>query len=128
MKDIGVPQHTWGDGSCWLWAVAGAMGKLEGTSRPTEKDLQLERTWRRDIRDTVLEHGLPMTEAEINGLEEGVQYEQGRLLKGGTWGGGTEHQALAIRLKINIVIWDRRYVGKVEANHKQIYICTPQGR
>eukprot|EP00965_Chrysotila_dentata_P217883 6190276-Pleurochrysis_carterae.AAC.1 len=20
MKDIGVPRHTWGDGSCWLWA------------------------------------------------------------------------------------------------------------
>eukprot|EP00965_Chrysotila_dentata_P081277 2684035-Pleurochrysis_carterae.AAC.1 len=20
MKDIGVPQYTWGDGSCWLWA------------------------------------------------------------------------------------------------------------
>eukprot|EP00965_Chrysotila_dentata_P180329 5953704-Pleurochrysis_carterae.AAC.1 len=25
MKDIGEPQYTWGDGSCWLWAVAGAM-------------------------------------------------------------------------------------------------------
>eukprot|EP00965_Chrysotila_dentata_P030698 1022222-Pleurochrysis_carterae.AAC.1 len=30
MKDIGVPQQTWGDGSCWLWAVAGALHKLEG--------------------------------------------------------------------------------------------------
>eukprot|EP00965_Chrysotila_dentata_P205959 6183266-Pleurochrysis_carterae.AAC.1 len=39
MKDIGVPQCTWGDGSCWLWAVAGAMGKLEGTTCPTEKDV-----------------------------------------------------------------------------------------
>eukprot|EP00965_Chrysotila_dentata_P030291 1008228-Pleurochrysis_carterae.AAC.1 len=69
-----------------------------------------------------------MTEAEINGLEEGVQYAQGRLLKGGTWGGGTEHQALAIKLKINIVIWDRRHVGNVDANYRQLYICTPQGR
>eukprot|EP00965_Chrysotila_dentata_P259283 6213507-Pleurochrysis_carterae.AAC.2 len=114
MKDIGAPHYTWGDGSCWLWAVAGAMGKLEGTAGPTEKDIQLERTWRRIIRDTVLEHGLPMTEEEIDGLVDGVQYEQGRLTKGGTWGGGTEHQAMAVMLKTNIVIWHRRYVGKAE--------------
>eukprot|EP00965_Chrysotila_dentata_P033089 1102113-Pleurochrysis_carterae.AAC.1 len=69
-----------------------------------------------------------MTEEELNGLEEGVQYEQGRLTKGGTWGGGTEHQAMAIMLKINIVIWDRRYVGRVNEKYKQIYICTPQGK
>eukprot|EP00965_Chrysotila_dentata_P223496 6193612-Pleurochrysis_carterae.AAC.1 len=30
LKDAGVPQQTWGDGSCWLWAVAGALHKLEG--------------------------------------------------------------------------------------------------
>eukprot|EP00965_Chrysotila_dentata_P183029 6044062-Pleurochrysis_carterae.AAC.1 len=112
MKHIGVPHHTWGDGSCWLWAVAGAKGMLEGTVGPTEKDIQMERTWRRVIRDTVLEHELPMTTEELNGLLDGVQYEQGRLTKGGTWGGGTEHQALAIMLQTNIVIWDRRYVGK----------------
>eukprot|EP00965_Chrysotila_dentata_P236770 6201522-Pleurochrysis_carterae.AAC.1 len=128
MKDIGVPQYTWGDGSCWLWAVAGAMGKLEGTTGQTENGTQLERTWRRDIRATVLEHELPMTTEEIDKLEEGVQYEQGRLTKGGTWGGGTEHQAMAMMLKTNIVIWDRRYIGRVSANYKQIYICTPQGR
>eukprot|EP00965_Chrysotila_dentata_P262531 6214596-Pleurochrysis_carterae.AAC.2 len=112
MKDFGVPQYTWGDGSCWLWTVPGAMGKLEGTTGPTENDVQLERTWRRDIRATVLEHQLPMTKEEIDKLEEGVQYEQGRLTKGGTWGGGTEHQAISMMLKTNIVIWDGRYIGR----------------
>eukprot|EP00965_Chrysotila_dentata_P013679 452819-Pleurochrysis_carterae.AAC.1 len=53
-----------------------------------------------------------MTGEELNGLLDGVQYTQGKLTKGGTWGGGTEHQAMAIMLKTNIVIWDRRYVGK----------------
>eukprot|EP00965_Chrysotila_dentata_P199330 6179311-Pleurochrysis_carterae.AAC.4 len=43
IRKIGVPQHTWGDGSCWLWAVAGARGKLEGREGPTENDLILER-------------------------------------------------------------------------------------
>eukprot|EP00965_Chrysotila_dentata_P047494 1575078-Pleurochrysis_carterae.AAC.1 len=55
--------------------------------------------------------GIPMTEEEIKGLSEGVQYTQGRLKKGGTWGGGTEQQALAMILKVNIVIWDRRYIA-----------------
>eukprot|EP00965_Chrysotila_dentata_P143367 4737129-Pleurochrysis_carterae.AAC.1 len=69
-----------------------------------------------------------MTEEEIDKLEEGVQYEQGRLMKGGTWGGGTEHRAMALMLKIDIVIWDMRYIGRVSANYKQIYLCTPHGR
>eukprot|EP00965_Chrysotila_dentata_P007576 246714-Pleurochrysis_carterae.AAC.1 len=30
-------------------------------------------------------------------------------------------------LKINIVIWDRRYIGRVGAHHKQLYVCTPHG-
>eukprot|EP00965_Chrysotila_dentata_P120284 3977395-Pleurochrysis_carterae.AAC.1 len=101
MRNIGAPQHTWGDGSCWLWAEAGAMGKLEGKNVPTEKDIALERTWRRKIQDTVRETGLLMTEDEINKLSAGVQYVRGTLTKGGTWGGGTEHQALAMLLRIN---------------------------
>eukprot|EP00965_Chrysotila_dentata_P210304 6185814-Pleurochrysis_carterae.AAC.4 len=95
---------------------------------PTENDIQLERTWRRDIRATVLEHDLPMTREELDKLEEGVQYEQGRLMKGGIWGGGTEHQAISVMLKTNIVIWDRRYIDKVSADYKQIYICTTRWR
>eukprot|EP00965_Chrysotila_dentata_P260100 6213783-Pleurochrysis_carterae.AAC.3 len=43
MKDIGVPQQTWGDGSCWLWAVAGALHKLEGNEGPTENDINLKK-------------------------------------------------------------------------------------
>eukprot|EP00965_Chrysotila_dentata_P056893 1887752-Pleurochrysis_carterae.AAC.1 len=128
MQVIGVPQRTWGDGSCWLWAVAGALGILEGKEGPTDKDIRLEREWRGMIRDTVRERGMPMTEEDINGLSMGVQYEQGRLIRGGTWGGGTEHQALAFILNINIVIWDRRHIGKVGAQHRQIYVCTPQGQ
>eukprot|EP00965_Chrysotila_dentata_P076137 2515284-Pleurochrysis_carterae.AAC.1 len=77
LKGIGVPQNTWGDGSCWLWAVAGALGMLEGKEGPTDKDIRLEREWRGAIRDTVRERGIPMTEDDINGLNEGVQYEQG---------------------------------------------------
>eukprot|EP00965_Chrysotila_dentata_P045453 1509994-Pleurochrysis_carterae.AAC.1 len=61
------------------------------------------------------------------GLGKGVQYTQGKLTRGGTWGGGTEHQALAMILKVNIVIWDRRYIGRVGAQHRQLYVCTPQG-
>eukprot|EP00965_Chrysotila_dentata_P015064 498682-Pleurochrysis_carterae.AAC.2 len=38
-NDVGVPQLTWGDGSCWLWAVAGALNKLEGREFPTENDI-----------------------------------------------------------------------------------------
>eukprot|EP00965_Chrysotila_dentata_P087108 2875895-Pleurochrysis_carterae.AAC.1 len=68
-----------------------------------------------------------MTEDEFRGLGEGVQYTRGKLTRGGTWGGGTEHQALAIYLKINIIIWDRRYIGRVGAQHRQLYVCTPQG-
>eukprot|EP00965_Chrysotila_dentata_P148896 4917361-Pleurochrysis_carterae.AAC.1 len=128
LKSIGVPQNTWGDGSCWLWAVAGALGMLEGMEGPTDKDIRLEREWRGAIRDTVRERGIPMTEDDINGLNDGVQYEQGRLIRGGSWGGGTEHQALAIILNINIVIWDRRHIGRVGAQHKQIYICSPTGQ
>eukprot|EP00965_Chrysotila_dentata_P114799 3794293-Pleurochrysis_carterae.AAC.1 len=30
-------------------------------------------------------------------------------------------------LKVNIVIWDRRYIGRVGAQHKQLYVCTPHG-
>eukprot|EP00965_Chrysotila_dentata_P194812 6176598-Pleurochrysis_carterae.AAC.3 len=30
-------------------------------------------------------------------------------------------------LKVSIVIWDRRYIGRVGAQHKQLYLCTPQG-
>eukprot|EP00965_Chrysotila_dentata_P031246 1039979-Pleurochrysis_carterae.AAC.1 len=30
-------------------------------------------------------------------------------------------------LKVNIVIWDRRYIGSVGAQHKQLYVCTPHG-
>eukprot|EP00965_Chrysotila_dentata_P212875 6187301-Pleurochrysis_carterae.AAC.1 len=30
-------------------------------------------------------------------------------------------------LKFNIAIWDRRYIGRVGAQHKQLYVCTPQG-
>eukprot|EP00965_Chrysotila_dentata_P046213 1536195-Pleurochrysis_carterae.AAC.1 len=51
LKDIGTPQQTWGDGSCWLWAVAGALNKLEGREVPTERDIQLEREWRAAIQD-----------------------------------------------------------------------------
>eukprot|EP00965_Chrysotila_dentata_P225768 6194971-Pleurochrysis_carterae.AAC.4 len=101
LPEIGIPQYTWGDGSCWLWAVAGAMGKLEGRNGPTENDIQLERTWRKEILDTVSANGLPMTE------------DEGKLIRGGTWGGGTEHQALAMILRTNIVIWDRKYIGRV---------------
>eukprot|EP00965_Chrysotila_dentata_P066225 2191715-Pleurochrysis_carterae.AAC.1 len=96
MRDIGAPQYTWWDGSCWLWAVAGALHKLEGKEGPTEKDIQLEKDWRAEIQDTVRAHGIPMAEDELRGLSEGVQYTQGRLTRGGTWGGGTEHQALAM--------------------------------
>eukprot|EP00965_Chrysotila_dentata_P162421 5364328-Pleurochrysis_carterae.AAC.1 len=39
-----------------------------------------------------------------------------------------EHQALAIILKVNITIWDRRYIGRVGAQHKQLYVCSPQGQ
>eukprot|EP00965_Chrysotila_dentata_P035169 1170059-Pleurochrysis_carterae.AAC.1 len=31
-------------------------------------------------------------------------------------------------LKVNITIWDRRYIGRVGAQHKQLYVCTPQGQ
>eukprot|EP00965_Chrysotila_dentata_P181417 5987907-Pleurochrysis_carterae.AAC.1 len=34
---------------------------------------------------------------------------------------------MAMLLKVNIVIWDRRYIGQVGAHHKQLYVCTPQG-
>eukprot|EP00965_Chrysotila_dentata_P183111 6046793-Pleurochrysis_carterae.AAC.1 len=101
MRDIGVPQHTWGDG---------------------------KKEWRAAIQDTVKTHGIPMTEDEFQGLGEGVQNTRGRLLKGGTWGGGTEHQALVMVLKVNIIIWDRRYIRKVGAQHKQFYMCTPLGQ
>eukprot|EP00965_Chrysotila_dentata_P104887 3464500-Pleurochrysis_carterae.AAC.1 len=127
IRDIGTPQYTWGDGSCWLWAVAGALHKLEGKERPTENDIRLEKEWRAAIQDIVKTHGIPMTEDEFRDLGEGVQYTNGRLTRGGTWGGGTEHQALAMYLKVNIIIWDRRYIGKVDAQHRQLYVCTPQG-
>eukprot|EP00965_Chrysotila_dentata_P147961 4884016-Pleurochrysis_carterae.AAC.8 len=77
MRDIGTPQYTWGDGSCWLWVVAGAMGKLEERNGPTENDIKLERAWRKETGDTVREQGLPMTKEEMNILSEGVQYVQG---------------------------------------------------
>eukprot|EP00965_Chrysotila_dentata_P130198 4304935-Pleurochrysis_carterae.AAC.1 len=67
-RDIGAPQHTWGDGSCWLWAVAGALDKMEGKEGPTENDIKLERLWRREIQQAVREHGIPMIEEEINRL------------------------------------------------------------
>eukprot|EP00965_Chrysotila_dentata_P104543 3452470-Pleurochrysis_carterae.AAC.1 len=72
LKDIGVPQQTWGDGSCWLWAVAGALNKLEGREVPTESDLQLEKEWRAAIQEIVRTHGIPMSEEEFKGLSEGV--------------------------------------------------------
>eukprot|EP00965_Chrysotila_dentata_P110452 3649413-Pleurochrysis_carterae.AAC.1 len=128
LKDIGVPQQTWGDGSCWLWAVAGAMNKLEGSESPTENDIQLEKEWRTAIQNIVWTRGIPMSEEDFQGLREGVQYAQGRLMKGGTWGGGTEHQALAILLGVNIVIWDRRHIGRVGTQYKQVYLCTPGGQ
>eukprot|EP00965_Chrysotila_dentata_P109954 3633179-Pleurochrysis_carterae.AAC.1 len=31
-------------------------------------------------------------------------------------------------LKVNIIIWDRRYIGRVGPQHRQLYICTPQGK
>eukprot|EP00965_Chrysotila_dentata_P102885 3396931-Pleurochrysis_carterae.AAC.1 len=68
-----------------------------------------------------------MTDNEFRGLGEGVQYSQGKLTRGETWGEGTEPQALAMILKVNIVVWDRRYIGRVGAQHKQLYVCTPQG-
>eukprot|EP00965_Chrysotila_dentata_P144921 4785791-Pleurochrysis_carterae.AAC.1 len=71
MRDIGVPQYTWGDGSCWLWAVAGALQKLEGKEIPTENDIQLEKEWRTAIQDTVKTHGIPVTDEEFRGLGEG---------------------------------------------------------
>eukprot|EP00965_Chrysotila_dentata_P090606 2990784-Pleurochrysis_carterae.AAC.1 len=125
--NIGAPQYTWGDGSCWLWAVAGALHKLEGNENPTENDIRLEREWRAAIQEIVKTHGMPMTDDEFRGLGEGVQYTRGRLTRGGTWGGGTEHQALAMHLKINTIIWDRRYIGRVGAQQRQLYVCTPQG-
>eukprot|EP00965_Chrysotila_dentata_P044945 1493253-Pleurochrysis_carterae.AAC.1 len=84
MRTIGVPEYTWGDGSCWLWAVAGALGMLEGKEGPTENDIKLEREWRGATRDTVREDSIPMTEDEIKGLSDRVQYSQGRLTKGET--------------------------------------------
>eukprot|EP00965_Chrysotila_dentata_P025770 855846-Pleurochrysis_carterae.AAC.1 len=127
MRDIGVPEHTWGDGSCWLWAVAGALQKLEGKEVPTEKDVQLEKEWRTALQDIIKTHDIPYTDEDLRGLGEGVQYTHGRLTRGGTWGGGTEHQALVMLLKVNIVIWDRRHIGRVGAHHKQLYVCTPHG-
>eukprot|EP00965_Chrysotila_dentata_P194813 6176598-Pleurochrysis_carterae.AAC.4 len=93
VRDISVPQHTWGDGSCWLWAVAGALRILEGKEGPTENDIKLEKKWRIAIQDTVKAHGIPMTDDEVRGLGEGVHYTHGRLVRGGTWGGGrnTKH-------------------------------------
>eukprot|EP00965_Chrysotila_dentata_P081589 2694059-Pleurochrysis_carterae.AAC.1 len=79
-------------------AIAGALNKLEGREVPTENDLQLEKEWRAAIQEIVRTHGIPMSEEEFQGLSEGVQYTQGKLAKGGTWGGGTEHQALAVLL------------------------------
>eukprot|EP00965_Chrysotila_dentata_P218045 6190375-Pleurochrysis_carterae.AAC.1 len=35
---------------------------------------------------------------------------------------------MAIMLKTSIVIWDRRYMERVNANYKQMYICTTRGR
>eukprot|EP00965_Chrysotila_dentata_P128107 4236072-Pleurochrysis_carterae.AAC.2 len=112
INNIGSPQHTWRDGSCWLWAVAGALHKLKGRESPTENDIRLEKEWRAAIQDTGKEY-------DTNTHE--------RLTRGGTWGGGKEHQALAMYLKINIVIWDRRFIGRVGAQHRQLYVCTPQG-
>eukprot|EP00965_Chrysotila_dentata_P182704 6032699-Pleurochrysis_carterae.AAC.1 len=83
MKDIGVPQYTWGDGSCWLWAVAGALRKLEGEEVPTEKDIQLEKEWRAAIKHVVKTQGIPITDEDLRGLGEGVQYTHGRLTRGG---------------------------------------------
>eukprot|EP00965_Chrysotila_dentata_P096776 3198409-Pleurochrysis_carterae.AAC.1 len=83
MKDIGVPQYTWGDGSCWLWAVAGAVQKLEGKEVPTEKDIQLEKEWRAAIQNVVKTHGIPITDEDLRGLGDGVQYTHGRLTRGG---------------------------------------------
>eukprot|EP00965_Chrysotila_dentata_P122072 4035472-Pleurochrysis_carterae.AAC.1 len=71
MRDMGVPQHTWGDGSCWLWAVAGALQKLEGEEGPTENDIKLEKEWRAAIQDTVKAHGIPMTDDDFRGQGEG---------------------------------------------------------
>eukprot|EP00965_Chrysotila_dentata_P102981 3399228-Pleurochrysis_carterae.AAC.1 len=79
MRDIGVPQYTWGDGSCWLWAVAGALQKLEGKKVPTEKDIRLEKEWRAAIQDVITTHGIPITDEDLQGLGEGVQYTHGRL-------------------------------------------------
>eukprot|EP00965_Chrysotila_dentata_P179370 5923820-Pleurochrysis_carterae.AAC.1 len=31
-------------------------------------------------------------------------------------------------LRVNIVIWDRRHIGRVGAHHKQLYLCTPGGQ
>eukprot|EP00965_Chrysotila_dentata_P138696 4587858-Pleurochrysis_carterae.AAC.1 len=127
MRDIGVPQYTWGDGSCWLWAVAGALQKLEGKEVPTANDIRLEKEWRAAIQDVITTHGIPITDEDLRGLKKGVQYMYGKLTRGGTWGGGTEHQALAMFLKVNIVIWDRRYIGRVGEQHRQLYVCTPHG-
>eukprot|EP00965_Chrysotila_dentata_P133190 4404570-Pleurochrysis_carterae.AAC.1 len=71
LNDVGVPQQTWGDGSCWIWAVAGALNKIEGREYPTEKDLQLEKEWRNAIQDIVHTHGIPMSEEDLQGLREG---------------------------------------------------------
>eukprot|EP00965_Chrysotila_dentata_P237085 6201679-Pleurochrysis_carterae.AAC.2 len=61
------------------------------------------------MQDTVKADGIPMTEDEFQGLGEGVQYSQGKLTKGGTWGEGTERQALAMILKAAEIIQQSDY-------------------
>ena len=136
LSGLGPPAPVWPDGSCWLWAVARAMGRLTGGAVPSAADLALESRWRRQVADEMLVFaggvwaGHQLEERERLRLEreasevraQRVVYEGGRVARPGSWGGHDHFRAMSVCLEVTIANWH------VMGDGRGATVYTPDGR
>ena len=103
-------RHVRPDGSCAIWAIAQAAGRLINAPNdaPHPNDLDLERTWREAAAQYAQRHANTHLELdEIHALRTGaVRYEKHELWQAGTELGVQEIYAIAQTQNTHIVIWN----------------------
>lgn len=114
---LGNSEDVWGDGSCFIYAVLHAQGALDNSlpNLPSSQDLEFQKQLRYMIADWLTLHPRivqstsdePYHEA-IERIKEGPMYENGQLVRSGSYGGLECFMALANILHTDIVVWNQR--------------------
>ena len=114
VETLGEVVPTPADGSCWIWAIAGGMGRTTMTSMvPSESDLILERDWRTLVAgvlhdastgDSDRDTSRQLADAAVAAATR-VRYQRGVLCSRGGEATFRQLQTLATVLNVHIVVW-----------------------